>query len=343
MSANITIKEGGVGRQFTSNKLKTNLVGGGACLWVPQNEVQLGTKNITKNGTYKAKDDEYYGYSQVAVNVQYGDTITGKDPVTGQETVVGTDPTTGEIVQTVVPTEIRVISPPTNPYGIYKNGQTITKDGLVVKAYLENGDEWGSVPNAEVTIAPTTAVYDPETDTYGEYNQLVTPPDGMIPGNVQIRVLNGSSFTAERQQPGGIDIEHLTFNQSVSMCRPKNSVVVLAGKSSPIIGETYVSYYSGGESSHYVNNYTDTYTYDGKTVIYGQQNLYTDFMPAQDDLQTYEFNKLAWAMIYGTIEEVRAGSRQQITVSWPRPGDSKILETTFEILVAPPIYGDSDN
>ena len=139
MSKNITIQEGGIGKQLTVDKLRTDLVGGGSCLWVPEDERQLTTKHITENGTYRASDDGYYGYSEVTVNGV--GSVTGRDPTTGEEVEVHRDPTTGEIVETVIPTEIRVIEPPTNPYGIYQNGQTITKDGMVVKAYGANGDE----------------------------------------------------------------------------------------------------------------------------------------------------------------------------------------------------------
>ena len=52
MSKKIVIQEGGVGRQFTADKLKTALVGGGSCLWVPEDETTLGTKIITENGTF---------------------------------------------------------------------------------------------------------------------------------------------------------------------------------------------------------------------------------------------------------------------------------------------------
>ena len=59
MSKNITIQEGGVAKQLTVDKLKTNLVGSGTCLWVPEDDVQLTTKYITENGTYPASDDNY--------------------------------------------------------------------------------------------------------------------------------------------------------------------------------------------------------------------------------------------------------------------------------------------
>ena len=61
------------------------------------------------------------------------------------------------------------------------------------------------------------------------------------------------------------------------------------------------------------------------------------------DLTSVPFEEAAWVMIYGDIEETQAGSHQTINVSWPRPGDGQVLETTFEILVGPSPSGDDDN
>ena len=61
MSKNISIKEGGVARSATVNKLKTNLVGGGSALWVPEDETRLTTLNVSENGTYRAANEGYYG------------------------------------------------------------------------------------------------------------------------------------------------------------------------------------------------------------------------------------------------------------------------------------------
>ena len=116
MSKNITIQEGGVGKAMTADKLKTDLQGGGTCLWVPEDETRLTTKYITENGTYKAADDGYYGYSEVIVSGQ--GTATGTDG-DGDEAVAYTDPGTGELVVDKVPSSIKVITLPTNPYGIY--------------------------------------------------------------------------------------------------------------------------------------------------------------------------------------------------------------------------------
>ena len=172
MSKNIIIQEGGIGKQLTVDKLKTNLVGSGTCLWVPEDEVQLGTKTITENGTYKASNDGYYGYEQVVVNVANVGTVTGTDG-DGDEAVAYTDPTTGELVIDKVPSRIEVVTPPTNPYGIYTNGQTISTNGMVVKAYLASGSEYGTVPLGEITINPTTAVYDRTTDRV----DIITPEE----------------------------------------------------------------------------------------------------------------------------------------------------------------------
>ena len=104
MSKNIIIQEGGIGKQMTVSKLKTDKVGGGTCLWVPEDEVALGTKSISQNGTYKASDDGKYGFSQVTVNVAGGGgsadnsgqpISSGGDPDIGSS-FIGIDPTDGE-------------------------------------------------------------------------------------------------------------------------------------------------------------------------------------------------------------------------------------------------------
>lgn len=49
MSKNIVIQEGGVGRQFTADKLRTALVGSGSCTWVPEDGVQLNAPEQNGN------------------------------------------------------------------------------------------------------------------------------------------------------------------------------------------------------------------------------------------------------------------------------------------------------
>ena len=68
MSKNISIKEGNQGRNFTPEKLKTTLQGGGSCLWVPKDGTRLKTISIRKPGTYQAWVEEVYGYSKATVS-----------------------------------------------------------------------------------------------------------------------------------------------------------------------------------------------------------------------------------------------------------------------------------
>lgn len=108
MGKNITLREGDTSKQFTADKIKTNLVSGGTCNWIPEDEAvdyvdlkdhtfnQAGTfmpsqfncdgfrqvkidipadvkeKTITANGEFYAADDNVLGYSKVTVAVPDG-------------------------------------------------------------------------------------------------------------------------------------------------------------------------------------------------------------------------------------------------------------------------------
>lgn len=161
MSKTIVIEEGGVGRQLNADKLKTNLSSGGTCLWVPEDETQLGTKHITEDGTYKASDDGLYGYSEVTVSGIGTATGTGPDGETHSYQEDGE----GGITDTVLPDSIAVETPPT--VTTYANGATIDFRGMVVKAYLKSGEIWsddthpdGIIPISELIFPVTTAERD---------------------------------------------------------------------------------------------------------------------------------------------------------------------------------------
>ena len=322
MSKNITIQEGGVAKQLSVDKLKTNLANSGTCLWVPEDEVQLTTKTITENGAYKASDDGYYGYSEVVVNVAGSGMVSGTDPTTGEDVVVTTDPQTGEIVETTVPHSIRIVTPPYNQFGIYTNGQAITKDGMEVRALLASGDLYdatgypnGLIPNNEITLNPTTATYDESTD-HGTIASSDLFPDG---------ISVASSMEAHRSAP---DSPYIVTRDA----SPGSTLFVIQERDGAIAKVVKCS-----DSN--VFDPSQSYIHNGKTVYYRSElildSLYTVYpTPIVGSARTYDEKEAAWTAIYGTIS--RAGSRQQITTSWPRPLDGKVLETTFEILVAPP-------
>ena len=303
----------------------------------------LGEKSITKNGVYIAKQDKdgpFYGYSKLYVNVPGGDdgsgggssspTITGKDS-DGDDAIVGTDED-GKIVTSKLPTRISINVYPNNL--VYEDGQTIDFTGLRVKAFLPDGTEWGIVDDNELIKPVTVASFDGETADTKYYDQLATPPTDLIQGGVQIRVLRGTTFRWERPSGNTVDICVLTCNQLVSICRCKNAIPTVAGKYSPIIVDFYVVYPDGSESSHSVDSYTSGFTYDGKTAYFGGNSLYSKIMPDQQDLPIrYNGGPVAWSMLYGEIEDVTSDSQQTVPLQWKRPGDKKVLETSFTIAV----------
>ena len=67
MSKNVLIAEGRRGRRFGAvKKLRTNLQGGGNCLWVPEEEVELEPLYAYENGVYRP---DKYGFDSASINV----------------------------------------------------------------------------------------------------------------------------------------------------------------------------------------------------------------------------------------------------------------------------------
>lgn len=330
MSKNISIQEGGTAKQLTVDKLITHLVNSGTCLWVPEDEVQLTTKTITENGTYKASDDGYYGYEQVIVSIANAGIATGTDG-DGDEAVAYTDPETGGIVTDKAPSSIEVVTPPTNPYGIYTSGQAITTDGMVVKAYLKTGVEYGTVPNMEITLNPTTAVYDASTDMGGSGEATSSLDTGTIQQPISyVGVVTAETDTTE--------IYYVGIGTMTGWQTSQSNVMLIGASSTPgVVIESYSRNKSSGRESEHSQYRTDnTYTYDGKTVYYAL------VLPVIENPTGVTYNAdaalgnyaaAAWTMIYGNRTEQRTGSHQTITVTWPRPRDGKELTTTFGIRV----------
>lgn len=349
MSKNTSIKEGGT--PFPFGPVKALLVEGSDGKyypWVPESERQLGYKSIDKNGIYRASDDGVYGWSSVSVSVK-GTSVTGRDPETGQDVTVTTDPETGELVETVVPTEIRVIEPPTNPYGIYVDGQTITKDGMVVKAYDANGNEMMNVPVGEITINPTQAVYDESKDEHG-HGTATSEYDTEIPQPIPFRTFTMTfPITRSDGYTGTVTLECQEESARAVLIKYRTdtherAVILLTAKQTASINITEITYKPNGDFNYREERFISTTAnsiIENKIVYYNSDianSLYCLFtsegMPT--DVAVQSINEYdAWTVQYGDISESPAGSPQTITVSWPRPGDGAILETTFDILVGP--------
>lgn len=329
MSKNITIQEGGVAKQLTADKLKTNLVGGGTCLWVPEDEMTLGTKSINENGTYLASDDGLYGYSQVTVNgigsatgtIGSG-TISGIGGIgsgdIGDQIGAYIDPTTGELTIEKIPSSIEVISPPSRESGVYTDGQTIIKSGMVVKAYYETGGEWGTVNNNELTLTPSVAVYDDSSSSSGGYEgdgvfytsyvgKLVNNDIVQFLGDINAPEDNRFSIYTRSQSSIGAELCLTQYDGKIYGCT--NGAVIRFqilknnGGSAQTIGPTPVEI---GEMY-----YDDLVGYAGVSEVEPSSGGIDDLTPT-------------WPR-----------SSQIITVSWPRPVDGTILTDTFEITVEP--------
>lgn len=327
MSKNITIQEGGVAKQMTVDKLKTNLVGGGSLLWVPEDDTLLGTKYISENGTYRASADGLYGYSEVTVS-GVGE-VSGKDPDgSGDDATATVDPETGDIVITKQPSSIEVITPPTNPYGTYMDGQTITKDGMVVKAYLASGELYtdlpdGIVPNEQITLVPSVANCEGGTYQSTAYtSDLETAYNMPIPSG-------GATVTWVKPSTG----ETIEQNYEIQSGYTRGFVQADIGDTrvSVLAAKAGTGWYPAGDNRG-IDTTGTTYfqprpEYVIRSII-GAVATYTGTPTGNDE------KAALWTLIYG--EKVQdAGYAQTITVEWPRPDGKKVLETTFEILVAP--------
>ena len=355
MSKNITIQEGGIAKQITANKLKTNLVGGGTCLWVPEDETMLGTKTITENGTYKASEDGYYGYSEVTVS-GIG-SATGKDPDgSGDEATAEVDPGTGEIVISKLPSSIAVDTPPTKQE--YSIGQTIDYSGMVVKAYLQSGGVWtdsthpnGVVPNSELVLPMATVSGDDVEDKPDEASSDldISPlpnPIGIVSGGVNAFEYESSenkyngSYTVT--PASGKNVKCFSFGVSDNDTLTRTFFASDASGALAIITYRRVGYDKHGRQI--ADDYTTTminsskqYTYNGKTVYYKNGtndtigNVKDNTFPHYTWSDYAKEGMVAWTMIYGNVTP--GGSFVKVPVQWPRPGDGSILETSFDISV----------
>lgn len=326
MSKNIVIQEGGIGKQLTADKLKTNLVGGGSCLWVPEDDTRLGTKYISENGTYKASDDGYYGYSEVTVS-GIG-TATGKDG-DGDQAQTTVDPETGELVTKKLVESIQITTPPTKT--TYQDGETIDFSGLVVHGYSSTGRDMGVIPLNKLTISPTSATYDPTSASSSATSSLI---DGSIGfGGYSYRESeNAQYFLRYTITESGADAYvHWVSGNTLNVL----GAATAAGESTAL-HVTY-SQKTGQVEDQYTIKYpiNRSYTYGGKTVYYevaGNIGAASSSVisPPITNPGAANDGEIAWTVIYGEITEKH--STQTITVSYTNDAGT-VLTATFTVNV----------
>lgn len=354
MSRNITIQEGGVGKQLTVDKLKTNLVGGGTCLWVPEDDVALGSKRISENGTYKASDDGFYGYSQVTVKnakiasgkIARGATLPTGD---GNEYAVTRD-NNGDLDFVKIPSSIQVTTLPTTVE--YTDGETIDFTGMVVTMYDANDQSMGTVPIGELTLP----------DTVADGTALVKMSESMtsdldispFPQPLEIassghshheEIINGKHYHMDwviTPTPGmKVAFVAIKVSENDNMLRP----FFASDTPGTIALMHFTKHYFDANGNRvdvsdektYVNTSSDGITRNGKVAYYrdltsltvGDASWEHDFpvyvLPGNNGHKT----DAAWTMIHGT----RTVAGYSVRVQWPRTGDDKVLETSFAIQI----------
>lgn len=357
MSANTTIAEGGKGYLFGPVKcLMVEGDNGEFYPWYPEADRALDSLSVDKNGTYQASKYGVYGWNRVSINVP--GSVTGRDPQTGQEVTVTADPETGELVETVVPTEIRVTTMPTKTD--YIDGETIDYSGIVVHAYSSTGQDMGAVPFNELVFPVSTA------DAQSVYPP--TPESGVYPGNrtdyenvydtifvdsgdnSPLNIINSSDYYYTTYYNNGMlwalnettcesGLRSIWFN-----CKyddPSNGhydrLLVLAGKNHFQGNHHYVNYYYGEDSNTPWNSAEEI---QGGISYYFASIAFTatDHITIQgNNLQEGRNVTNETASELGRIQRVVAwmlfNSYQEINVNWPRPGDGAVLETSFNITV----------
>ena len=343
MSTNISISEGGKG--YLIGPVKALMVegdNGEFYLWYPEADRALDSLSVTQNGVYRAKDEGVYGWNRVSVNVTQADRVTGRDPDTGEEKTVTADPETGELVETVVPVEIRVTTPPTKIE--YIRGETINYTGIVVHAYSANGEDMGEVPFNELVFPVMTADMSlPHTQGSASSDLDTSPVSKPIP-------FTGGGFTVEQEDNFWLTSSRFTATGGKTVrCFAVDYgygalTLFIAAAAGGALGvlRSLSTRKDQTLPPREENKFFDSmsvYTYNGKTVYYWLNSTYwlaiKDSITAislpivtvsQNDIH---WEEIAWTLIYGDVD---AGG-YAVPVQWPRTGDGAVLETSFNIQI----------
>ena len=346
MSKAIVIKKNGVSQNLTVDKLRTNGADGQSIDWVPEDTVQLVALNATANGTYTPTGGAY-GFEYATVSVP-GSVVTGKKP--DGNTYVYTKDGSGALVETKVPSEIRITTMPTN-VGPYGQGAYLDFSGIVVKAYYADGTEYGEIPYNDLVFPVTVAQYDPDAPALGGVatSDLVTSPVTMpIPffdGYVKCDDDGGTNLYAQTFEyflPGA----KLSLGDRYG--NGKWPIEIWASKTENTSCIRKITYKHDDTWNEYSVDMDRSYTYNGLTVYYYSTqwsggfsyNIFANTDSTRlmnggaglSSLSTSVIERIAWTLIYGSSTPSGGTS---IPVQWQRPGDGLVLETAFGISVVP--------
>lgn len=329
MSKNIIIQIDGVDQALSAvSDIQTDKVGSGSVKWVPEDEQTLEEISVTANGTYTPTNAR--GISKATVNVptKY---VTGK----------GSDGNThryslddeGEIHENILPERIEVVTPPT--VDMYGNGANISFTGLTVRAYNGDGTPYdtsstpdGMIPFEQLVFPVTIAQYDPNAEPYEK--KADSPLIDNVPIATSMDYIMHASGNRYASPPYS-DVEiHLSLDSSFKthvtyFWKGANTIIGMNVTDEPV---SEMSYTYGGKTVYYTFSY---YTHYG-VIDYTKPIVITPNMVVRNE--NMGDGEACWTAMFGTIT-TQGGV--QIPVQWSRPDDGAILETSFGIMVMPPM------
>lgn len=293
---------------------------------------KLTTKLISENGIYRAKDEGYYGYSEVTVNNIKA--IVGINPTDENEYYIKTD--NNYLVETLLPSRIEIVTPPTKT--VYADDEVIDTTGMVVKAYNGDGDPWegsgyteGVIPLDEITIESTIGESSGECITKGTYSGV--PVRFLeVPVNDEIQIGDsGDSFISFIENTGSRPTARIAILDSEG----SNYYFYATAESYPnlwISTRTREGGGGGNEMGHggkYTINGIDVWggTHSIPVRVNWENNLDVIPINSSGGVQ-YEREYIYWEMWNDVAAE-----KKLVTVGWNRIKDSKLLTANFEITV----------
>lgn len=322
-----SIKEGGKSRNFSAAMLKTNLQGGGTCLWIPRMDVELKNKYISKSGTYTARADDCFGFDQVTVSGVDVEITKDDDGDDVERTTDG-----GEVTETKLPSYIRVtVLPKKIDYTV---GETIDYTGMVVHAYTKSGIDLGVVPFNEL-ILPVEKAGDGWAEQWTDGKglnamQIAYTPHWnrsewvlIYPGRIDedLVFVCGSAFGTYEGRPatyGGAEPGTLF----VTRYQDINFIASMAGSD----GCNLYAYYSGELTDSGQLIKTGWFLASGTSGRAGEKEFkqvpYSEFL-----------SNIPISTVYPTTVDPSTlySIGESIPVQWHRPGDGELLETSFNI------------
>lgn len=313
-----SIQEGGKPVLLSARLLKTNLQGGGTCLWVPEDEVNLDTKYVDRSGTYTARADGCYGYSQITVS---GVDVEIKKDDDGDDVAEITDG--GETRKEKLPSEIRIENE-LDFVGPYNEGDNLIFNGIIVKGYTASGKLWsdanhpgGVIPLSELNFSPAVAHCD--GTIIGSNDDAYILPSGMIVYGFSMSKY-GSCYQWRARNLGVTSFSYAPyFLTSDAEC---SGILVKEG------GGVYDYYIYKGHPTNVTNKTESTEPPSpGPGPI--QQRIWHQFIMGYM-YRTEDITISPVAPEIGSGEDYGITLGMTVHVSWNRPYDERLLGTAFQ-------------